>query len=774
MVASARKGPAGNLPARLDEFVGRRKELADVRHAMESSRLVTLVGPGGVGKTRLALQVAADFQRAFPHGVWFVDIAPLPDPELLAPTVASVLDLPTRSSRWAPGLLGEQLADRAMLLVLDNCEHLTEACAELVDTLLKASPYLKILATSRQPLEIRGEHIRSVRPLRVPAEGQEADLGELERCDAVRLFLDRAAAVEPGFVLTEDNAAAVATLCRRLDGLPLALELAAARIRHLSPQQILNRLDGRFQLLRTDSALAAPRQRSLHSLIAWSYDLCTSAERELWTRLTVFSGTFSAPAAEAICSGGVLPQEGILDLLARLVDRSIVTTVRQSSEVRYRMLGTLRAFGQERIAAGGDEVRLRQRHRDYFRDRLTAHYPLWFGPGQYETMAWVRAERDNLRAAIEFCLTEPTDPRAAAAIASGLGGEALLTGRLGEGRHWIDRVLAVLDEDCTERAILLWIAGQCAEHQGDFDAADPLIRRSRQTAQRIGAHHEQAMATVFLGVLRMSAGASEEAVELFDDALDSLVHDDPLALALLLMRKGKAVYHLGDRAAGTRLCRESLAVCEQHGEYWHRAEALWELANLCWHDGETDEAAARAADSLRLNREFRNPTGIARCLEILAWIAEARGQYVRAARLLGSTDALWRTTDALLDPWSASQHQRCRDRAVRELGERVFGAEFEAGTRAPVADNIAFALGEIPASTVRPSGSEDVRLTPREWEIADLLARGASNRDIASKLVISLRTVEGHVVNILGKLGFSSRVQVAVWMAEHGAARHHL
>lgn len=772
MVASARKGPAGNLPARLDEFVGRIQELAEVRQAMESSRLVTLVGPGGVGKTRLALQVAADLQRAFSHGVWFVDIAPLQEPGLLAPTVASVLDLPSRSSRWAPGLLGEQLADRAMLLVLDNCEHLTEACAELVTTLLEASPHLKILATSRQPLAVRGEHIRSVQPLRVPVEGQDADLGELGRCDAVRLFLDRAAAVEPGFVLTTHNAPAVAALCRRLDGLPLALELAAARIRHLSPQQILSRLDGRFQLLRTDSALPAPRQRSLHSLIAWSYDLCTPAERELWTRLTVFSGTFSAAAAEAICSGSILPQEDIFDLLARLVDRSIVTTVRQASEVRYRMLGTLRAFGQDRLAAGGDEVRLRQRHSDYFRDRLTGRYPYWFGPDQYETMSWVRVERDNLRAAIDFCLTEPMDARSAAAIASGLGGEALLTGRFGEGRHWIDRVLALLDEDCLERAILLWIAGQCAGHQGDVAAAEHLLRHAQQTAERIGARHEQAMATVYLGVLRMSAGAVDEAVELFDYALDSLVRDDdPLARALLLTRKGKAVYQLGDRATGRRLCRESLALCERHGEHWHRAEALWELANFCWHDGETAEAAALAAESLRLNREFRNPMGIARCTEILAWIAASRAEHVRAARLLGSTDALWRTTDALMDPQSVHDHQQCWDRAVNAMGDRAFRAEFEAGVRAPVADTIAFALGEAPASNAMASG-EDARLTPREWEIADLLARGASNREIASKLVISPRTVEGHVVNILGKLGFSSRVQVAVWMAEHGAARH--
>ncbi|MFI9733877.1 ATP-binding protein [Nocardia sp. NPDC052278] len=772
-MVSARKGPVGNLPARLDEFVGRNLELGDVRHAMESSRLVTLVGPGGVGKTRLALQVAADLQRAFPHGVWFVDVAPLQDPELLASTVASVLELPTGSSRWAPGLLGRQLADRAMLLVLDNCEHLSEACAELVDTLLKAASHLKMLVTSRQPLGVKGEHIRSVQPLRVPAAGDE-NLDELARCDAVRLFLERATAVEPGFALTADNAAAVAGLCRRLDGLPLALELAAARIRHLSPQQILSRLDGRFQLLRTDSALAAPRQRSLHSLIGWSYDLCTPAERELWSRLTVFSGSFSAPAAEAICAGTIVAREDVLDLLARLVDRSIVVTVRQSSEVRYRMLETIRAFGQERIAASGDEENLRRRHRDYFRDRLVERYPHWFGPGQYDTMAWVRAERDNLRAAIDFCLGEPTDARAAAVIASGLGGETLLTGRLGEGRLWIDRVLAVLDEDCTERAILLWISGQCAGNQGDFESAERLLRRGQQTAQLIGARHEEAMATVFLGALRMSLGASTEAIELFDQALESLVHDDPLALALLLLHKGKAVYQLGDPAAGMRLCGESLAVCERHDEHWHRAEALWELANLCLYEGQTDEAAVRALESLRLNREFRNPVGIARCIETLAWIAEARAEHARAARLLGSTDALWRTTDALFDPQSVRHHERCRDQAVRALGERAFRAQFEAGVRAPVAESIAFALGEVPASSAESADSENVRLTPREWEIADLLAHGASNRDIASKLVISPRTVEGHVVNILGKLGFSSRVQVAVWIAEHGAARHSL
>ncbi|MBY8862894.1 LuxR C-terminal-related transcriptional regulator [Nocardia sp. CA2R105] len=771
MVSSARKSSVGNLPARMDEFVGRHQELADIRHAMETSRLVTLVGPGGVGKTRLALQVAADFQRAFPQGVWFVDVALLQDPELLAPTVASVLELSTKSSSWGPWQLGQQLADRSMVLILDNCEHLIEATAKLADALLRSGPRMKILATSRRPLEVRGEHLRALRPLRVPVEGRDADLDELKRSDAVRLFLDRAAAVEPGFALTAENASAVAELCRQLDGLPLALELAAARIRHLSPQQILDRFDRRFELLRTGSALAAPRQRSLHSLIAWSYDLCTREERELWTRLTVFSGTFSAPAAEAVCSGTIVAQEDILDLLARLVDRSIVTTVRQSSEVRYSMLGTIRAFGREHLAGGEEEVRLRRRHRDYFRNRLTSHYPLWFGPGQHETMAWVRSERDNLRAAIDFCLAEPMDTRSTAAIASGLGGEALLTGRLGEGRHWIGRVLSVVDEDCVERAILLWLAGECAELQGDFEMAEGFLRRAQQTATVIGARHEETMATIFLGVLRMSLGAFGEAVELFDRALGSIVGDDPLACALLLMNKGKAVHHLGNGPAGIRMCREAVAVCEHHGEYWHRAQALWQLANLRWHDRETDEAAELAAESLRLQRAFRNSVGIARCVETLAWIAEERNEHSRAARLLGCADALWRATDALLDPQSVDHHQRCRDLAMLGLGERAFKREFETGVRAPVTEGIAFALRETAPPSTRISGVKDVRLTPREWEIADLLSRGASNRDIASKLVISPRTVEGHVVNLLSKLGFSSRVQVAVWMAEHGDDR---
>jgi predicted ATPase/DNA-binding CsgD family transcriptional regulator len=772
MTTSATKRSLGNLPADLTSFVGRQREVADIRQALTSSRLVTLVGAGGVGKTRLGLRAAGEVSRAFPDGVWFVDIAPVREDDLLAPTIAEALDLQSRSQRWAPSVLSRHLSGRNLLLLLDNCEHLAHSCAVIVDALLRTCPQLRVLATSRQSLDIGGEHIVVVQPLPVPAADAVLKPEALVQYDAVSLFTERARAIAPAFHVTAENHVAVAQLCRRLDGIPLALELAAARLRLLSPQQILDRLDAHHGILATGSRVAAPRQRSLRSLIDWSYDLCTPEERTLWARLTVFPSGFSVEAVEEICGGDNLPRESLLDALAGLVDKSIVSVEHRGGGVRYRMLETIRMYGHERLAASGQEASLRLRHRDHFARVMADWFADWFGPGQVERLAWMRAERDNLRTAIEFCLSEQDDSNKAVLLASAIGGQTFAHGFLDEGRRWMERVLATFDAPSAEHARLLWVDGWHALNQGDTAGGVLRFEASREMAERTGAVPEAAMATVFLGVAEMMRGQVEAAARLYETALARLRGmDAPLGSAVAAYRLGAALFLLGDADRAVALCEEAIELSEAHGELWHRAEALWELSIITWQQAELGRAAELAMESLRIQRSFGHAVGTAQCLETLAWIAASGDAYERAGRLLGAADALWRAIDASLFSHMAGHHDRCEKETRRALGDRSFSAAHQHGAHASVSDNVAYALGEEAeqADSVRDR-TADVRLTHRELEIADLVAQGLSNREIAAKLVISQRTAEGHVEHILTKLGFASRAQIAAWAAERRAA----
>jgi predicted ATPase/DNA-binding CsgD family transcriptional regulator len=382
----------GNLPLQLTSFVGRRSEVAEVKRMLSASRLVTLKGPGGVGKTRLALKVATDVRRAFGDGVWLVELGQLRDPALLPHTLAESVGLWEQPGRPLTAALEEYLAPRRLLLVLDNCEHLVEAVAVEVDLLLRFCPELRVLATSREPLGILGEVMLSVPPLSVPDPHRPCSLPELSRFEAVRLFADRAASAVPDFDLTEDNQLAVVEICQRLDGLPLAIELAAVRLRALSAQEIAHRLSDRYQLLTTGSRAAPARQQTLRACIQWSYDLCSPPEQLLWARLAVFDGGFELNAAEGICAGDGLAQANMLDLVASLVDKSILVGER-GAVMRYRMLDSIREFGREKLQQTGEYAALRRRHRGWYAD-LVARVNVALGTG---VVAW--RQGDSRRAA---------------------------------------------------------------------------------------------------------------------------------------------------------------------------------------------------------------------------------------------------------------------------------------------------------------------------------------------------------------------------------------
>lgn len=445
-----RPSQSGNLPLELNAFVGRDTELAELATALEAGRLVTVTGVGGVGKSRLAVRAAA--RSRVRDGAWLVDLTALRDAELLEHAVADALGLTDHTKRPPRQVLLGHLAERELLLVVDGFELLVDACASLVRDLLVHSPGLRVLAVGRRPLEIEGERLFPLAPMPGP--------------DAAALFTDRAVAGLPGFALDDGNRADVMELCRRLDGIPLAVELAAGRLRALSPAQLLARLDDRFRLLTGVRRDAPPRHQTLRTAIGWSHELCAPRERLLWSRLSVFAGQFDLEAAEYICAGDGLPADDVLDVLDELLAQSIVTREVGPSGVRYRMLDTVRAYGADWLAAAGESGRLRRRHRDWFMGLATWCELDWFSPRQPEVAALVDLELPNLRAALEFCLTEDDQTHLGQYLAGTLWFYWAGCGRLAEGRHWLDRALELDGGHDDSRLKALWVLGYVAVQIG--------------------------------------------------------------------------------------------------------------------------------------------------------------------------------------------------------------------------------------------------------------------------------------------------------------------
>jgi predicted ATPase/DNA-binding CsgD family transcriptional regulator len=752
----------GNLPAELTTFVGRRAELATAKRLLEESRLVTLTGPGGVGKTRLALRLASQLERAFDDGVWVVDLATIADSSLVAARVASVFGLRDESARWSVSVLAEYLTGRRLLLLLDNCEHLLDPCAVLAETLLRGLPELQIVATSTQALGVAGEQVLTVPPLDVPDAGRAMSAELLLQHDAVALFIERARAGAPSFTLRADNADAVSRLVRRLDGIPLAIELAAARARVLSPAQILARLDEGNRLLTSGSRTVLPHQRSLRALIDWSFDLCTQEERALWARLSVFPFDLDLDAAEEICAGDGIARVSVLDAVAGLIDKSVLIAEENGVKVRYRMPQTLREYGQSCLAGWGQQETFQRNHHDYYRRLAVQAWHEWFGRQQVHWTDWMQREHLNLLAAYEY--------GQAARGAVGGGWEILralsiywsLAGPLEEWRRVLERALAAQAEPSRLRALLTCLATWAAVHQGDLPAAESFGNESRELAQQFHDPASYSFASLFLGRALMSRGDLDAAAALFEQSLQ--VRERPPVTAAALRGMAEVAAHGGDMGLAKRRMGECLAVCDAHGESWDRATSLSTWAVLTWRHGDSEQAMESARESLRLWSKFQNRLGIAQCVELLAWTAADAGDCERSAVLLGAAAEIRRGVGAGLLPDLAEFRRSCEAKARGALGERTLSTAMRRGANMPLTEVIGYALGEHPKTVGNAPGEEAV-LTRREREIADLVAQGLSNREIASRLVIAQRTAEGHVEHVLGKLGFTSRAQIAAWVA---------
>jgi predicted ATPase/DNA-binding CsgD family transcriptional regulator len=785
----------GNLPDPLSSFVGRRGEIARIKQLLAASRLVTLTGVGGVGKTRLALQVAGELRRAFTDGAWFVDLTQLPDaplygpevrdPEVIAHAVIAALGLAQRTGGSSVQVLTGYLADRQVLLVLDNCESAIPACAALVEAVLAAAGRLRVLATSREPLASTGEERYPVPPLPVPEPGRHHGANELARYESVALFMARAQAAVPDVGLNRDNGDAVAELCRRLDGLPLAIELAAVRVKVLSPQQILDRLASRFALLSRGSRSAPARQQTLRASIEWSLELCDKPQRLLWARLSVFVGGFDPEAIDRVCADDKLPAGELADALAGLVDKSIVARTQRGDgrggPAGYRMLESLRDFGREQLVEVGEEVTFRRRHCAWYEQLMAQANLEWVSERQGYWYNRLIEEHPNVRAALDFCLSTPGEAEVALRILVAMPQQYWWSRSLGaEGVTWIEAALAQVPEPTPLRARALAQASYLATLQGDTGTAKRLLDEARSLAGRlhdppalVRVAHATWQAAILRGDLAEMINSAEQGLATLTDAPDP----DPSIGRRMLLYRGTAAVAAGDHDRARQCYQQVVQITEPHGEIVCRTNALWGLAIVAWRSVEIDEASRLLVASLRIGHRarYRDLHCAALSLEMLGWIAAHQQRHQRAATLLGAAEAQLAELGKLRPPMLDAEHTRCEEQARTLLGDAAFAVAHHDGQVLSLDDAIGYVLGRseptdrpvVPADGA-PALAAAAPLTRREQQIAALIGQGSSNSEIARALVISRRTAEGHVQRILTKIGFTNRSQIASWIVEQG------
>lgn len=750
---------SGNLPAEVTSFIGRRDELAEARDLLSATRVLTMLGPGGVGKTRLSRQVGAATARAFPDGVWLVELADVRDPELVTLAVAETLRLRDDTAATLPRLL-DFLAPRRLLLILDNCEHLVDACAELVARIVAATAQVRVLATSREVLGVPGEQMMPVRPLPVAADDS----------DALRLLLARVGAADPAFAATPANRATLTAICRRLDGVPLALELAALRFRVLSPEQILGRLDDTMGLLRAGPRTAPPRQRTIADAIGWSYDLCTPAEQLLWQQLSVFSGGLDLDAAEAVGE-----PETVVDTLAGLVDKSVLIRRDDGAVARYTMLEPIRQFGYDRLVKSGGERAARARHREYYCALgLRGHRAYCSG----DDLTWFRRlsrEHANIRAALQFSLVD--SPAVALETATALRPFWEHYRFLSEGYRWLTDALERAPEPTPERARALSSAASLAALLSDRESAARLIEDCRALAMALGAADILAEARLGTALIAFTDGDTATALALSEQAAALARESARPSLEMDSLSFGFMCATLLEDERSTAVAAALLAVTAEHGPQLMGGLAHWTAGIDRWRHGDQDAAARFLRRAIEMFAQFDRCVWLASAFDGMAWSAAARGDPMRAARLMGAAQSLELSSVRLAQAITGAVGEKVRARVRTALGEDGFRAAVAAGAALPLPAAIDYALERAPAAAepVRPNpidrdpylrrGAD--MLTRREKEVARLVAAGYSNKRIAAELVISVRTAETHVEHILTKLGFGSRTQVAGWVRDH-------
>ena len=694
--------PKITVPKELSSFIGREREMAVARRLLSKERLVTLTGAPGVGKTRLGARVAGQVRHRFPDGVWWIDLASLHARHLLAETLVEELGAPARSGGWAVEVLSGYLRNKRMLLVLDNSEHAIDDCAVLIREVLRRAPGLRVLVTSRYTLGVDGEAMLTVYPMSippVPTRDRNMAVERVGRFDALQLFCERAREFIPGFCLDERNCEDVVRICQRLDGIPLALELAAVQLGSLSVRKLADRLDERFTLL-TKPGIAAFQQHklshneTLRAAIDWSFDSCSDAEQTLWMRASVFRGYFDSEAAQEVCAVDGIEPAQVPGLLRSLARKSILVTAERTSGTGYRMLETITVYGRDRLAERGEELRFRQRHRDFYHSFCLLASERWMSPHQLEWFARVREQHGNLRAALELCVATPEDVASAVEMLIAVRYYWVAAGALGEGRRWLDLALALCRDPGIARVRALWADSHLALLQSDLAAALPELSECQALADRVGDTSARAYVQQFSGVSALVQGDYARAVELLEAALvyHRRGNRGDLWLTLFYSTLSSGLQHDTDRAE--QFAKECLELCERTSARLSGSYALWTLGLVRWWQGQIESAHGLVQRSLRDKKAWNDNWGIAYCLEVLSWIAAARAQPKRAATLLGAADALFRSsgTSAAKIGHLSVWHETSEDRATQELGEEAFSESFRHGGALDRADAIAFGL----------------------------------------------------------------------------------
>jgi predicted ATPase/DNA-binding CsgD family transcriptional regulator len=791
------------LPAEVTGFVGREQELTAIAALLAASRLVTITGTAGVGKSRVALRVAAQAGAAFSDGAAALELSAVRDAAGLKSALAAALGLPGHYPRL-PGrpssdaeaawhaVLG-YLRRRELLLVLDTCEHLIEPCAALADAILRTAPGVTMLVTSRQPLDVTGEALFPITPLPVPGENaRESD------CDAMRLFAQRAAAACPGFAVTDANRAEVARICRRLDGLPLAIELAAVRLRALPLRELAARLDRPLTVLTGGRRSAVSRHQGLRESIAWSYDTCTPAEQTLWARLSVFAGSFGIDAAAEVCASGELSRARLIDTIAALTDKSVlIREGRVSDGARYRLLGALREFGAQRLALTGSEVALRNRHTLRYELLARQFCERFCDDEQLTLFRELRADHDNVRAAVEYTLGSPAEPPAGQTAAEWAAGQPdrerdgaaltrwlymywLVSGQYQEGTAWLDKVLARFPAPAPERAHALVVRGILSVMRGRgtaaaADARDGIALAGLHGDERLAARGYLCLALAHALPGTRAGEAESAAVDPVAEAERRLTALRDRAGLLMLDTQLARGYQLAGRPAAAHARYErALARLGQggrgNGERWLRGSLHAVAATaLLSHPAKQAECRESARLALAVRQEFGDIAGMRYALELLGCHAALAGRHERAAWLLGAAAALRGGTDAADATLLTAARTRAAGEARAALGDAIFDDLSARGAGQPAGAIVGFATGDVDVLPAPPGGTQaPAVLTNRERQIAGLVAQGLSNREIAEREMISRRTVDAHVEHIYGKLGISSRVRLATLLRERG------